>query len=536
MNLIKIIKSIIRKIKINKSTRGLLTAIAAVVFLQTGACVVAAPAVGDLFPFPALTSYCANPLHAQECEQLPAAIAPKLVIVIHGMNAAMDSRDDTGKDVPFNGSYVRMLSFLEDLGKNDPNYHVYGIDYNSNGVAPGAQPVKLEQLTHHAECSAQGGWKNCWTVLEQSSSLHTPTDLTIRTVSEGIREVLLNAVKDKIIKPGEDPRGVPTTIIAHSMGGLVARDLLYNGDAGTGKTGYELLKNAGIWVNEYVSLGTPHVHGFFKIDDYRMTAIAQSTECLGALDAFKKFGLPVPYQFCMLEQWTKAVNSGDYHWSDGKSISISKLDFPQIHWVFVSGMGLDLMMEDPGAVGDGMVDYRSAQYQLTPGDTTPRADNRLFLNEYPDDGNFFDWLNNKVGVSGLPGQSGFQGYDDSGRPVALGFSGFAPFTNVAHTSLVNVGYYYGGYYKSITDHDLTKCSYDGTDGSTNPSALTGCTGYFQYVIPSTSMCKLGAYQREKDAKNIDVYTRDPQFYPDASEHGITGFKDQCTLQGMKYSR
>ncbi len=455
---------------------------------------------GPTFSFAPLSNYC----DTHDCSILPEKIAPKTVIVIHGMNSSMDSSSN-GKQL--NGTYVRLLSFLTGLGKGDPNYHVYGVDYNSKGIHPGSQPIKLVALTGDSSCSAKGGWQHCWKTIEQSDNTYTPFNITIRNVSTEVRNLLIKAADDGYIAKSSMQDGKlinPVTLVEHSMGGLVARDLLYHGDGNI--TGYEILKDHGVWINEYVSLGTPHNHGFFGIDNQKMIGITQGSNCLGLQPIFQKASLQA-YQFCMLEQWDKAVNSGDYHWKNKTPISISKVDFPQIHWVFVSGLGEPLPLDQ--SKGDGLVDYRSAQYQLYPGDTTKRADNNVYLNEYLDSGNILPFLDTHIGINGIPGQRGTLASDGGVMP----YSGFAENSNVVHSSLVNVGYYYGGDIKNVDD--LKQCSFTGN----LDYGIAACIGYFQYVIPNTSLCELPGYN-----KDAAYFKRNPQFFPD---NGLANFDKVC---------
>lgn len=467
-----------------------------------------ADSVADV-SFKPLKNYCASQGGEHNCTQLPQNTEPKTVIVIHGLNSSMG----LGAGSKIYSNYVRLLRFLTDLGVNQTNYHVYGIDFNSSGVLTGDQPIRLVAPSFSDTCDAQHKWENCWRTVEEGTKKFNPFTITIRDISQEIKQLLIKATNDGFIeKASYDTDGRmnnPVTIVSHSMGALIARDLLYVGESQ--KSGYELLLEKGIWINEYVSLGAPHNHGFFGITNEDLKAITEESDCLELQPFFEKTSFTA-HQYCAAEEWIKSVNEGNNRWQNGQMLSISKVDFPQIHWVFVAALGERLPLDE--AIGDGVVDWQSAQYQLFPGDETPRADNRVYLDEYLDSGNYLPLFDINIHVSAIPGQRGMAAQDGGILP----YSGFVENSNVDHSALINVGYYFGGDIQNIDD--LKKCSSTGN----MDSGIRSCVGYFQYVIPATTLCKLSGYN-----KNSDYFKKNPQFYP---HQGMLNFDKKCSLKGV----
>lgn len=474
-----------------------------VVFLAFSANAISSSSVS----FKPLKNFCQQLGGEHNCNLLPQKTPPKTVIVIHGMNSSMGL--GTGSDDYSN--YVRLLSFLTDLGKNNAKYHVYGIDFNSNGALSGDQAVRLVALSYSATCDAQHHWQDCWRIVEESVKKYNPYTITIRDVSQEISQLLIKAVTEgRIEKANYTKDGHllnPISIISHSMGGLIARDLLYVGENDI--TGYEFLLQHGVWINEYISLGAPHNHGFFGINNAKLKALVDTADCAQLQPIFEKTSF-VAYQYCEAEHWIKVINEENNHWLNGQAISISKVDFPQIHWVFVSGVGKRLFIDQ--AIGDGIVDWQSAQFQLFSGDATPRADNRVYLNEYLDTGNFLPFLDNNIHVNPVPGQRGAVAPDGGVLP----FSGFPEYSNVDHSSMINVGYYYGGDIKN-NDH-LMKCS----STAKLDNGIAACIGYFQYIIPATTLCNLPGYNAK-----LPYFKNNPQFFPSS---GIANFAKKCEVR------
>ncbi len=431
-------------------------------------------------------NFCNN----NDCSTYPSRRPPKTVIFIHGMDSTLNATDNNGDH---NGNFIRIAYFLEELGKDDPNYNVYGIDYGASELDLNAHQVKLVKLNHNSRtCNSENNWENCWNILETSQNFHTPLNLTIRKISSDIREILQKAAEDSYIEKNE-----PVTIIAHSMGGLIIRDMLYNGDSlDHEKSGYEILKDHGVWINEYVSLAAPHNHGFFAIDDTKLNNMADFFTCKAITDVIDAFNLKnvLLYQYCMLENWEGELNKHSVKWHDGKKVSISKLDFPQIRWVFAAATGERLLTDN--SIGDGLVEYRSALYHKV-GDKKDfsRADKELIINEYADHDNFDPINDLNMDLKNIPGHKGYS--------IDKTYSGFPAYSNSTHSNINNVGFYFGNQlnqcsYKQISDYDY--------------SGIAGCVGYFQYIIPSTTLCLLPGFSDKSE-----YYRRNPQFGPNASE-------------------
>src|SRR5256885_2238791 len=94
--------------------------------------------------FATLQNYCQQ----NSCITLPANQPPTTVLVIHGMGSSMDAYSSEPEYLT--GNFVRMLSFLEDLGKDQPNYQVYAIDYGAGENDLQDHTVKLLRLNHNS--------------------------------------------------------------------------------------------------------------------------------------------------------------------------------------------------------------------------------------------------------------------------------------------------------------------------------------------------------------------------------------------------
>lgn len=459
--------------------------------------------------FPPKKNFCDRLGGDHSCAHLPQNSPPKTIIVIHGMNSSLG----LGSDAANFSNYIRLLSFLNDLGAGQSNYHVYGIDFNSSGSLKGEQSVRLVKLNFSKDCNASHHWKNCWELVEESKRKVSPFKFSVREVSEQIQQLLATAAaKGYLAKVTSTKDGGllnPVTIISHSMGGLIARDLLYIGPGNI--TGYEYLMNKGIWINEYISLAAPHNHGFFGIDNAEMRALVADSKCLDLQSLFEKTSV-MAHEFCASEAWVTAVNEGNNRWLNGQLISLSKIDFPQIHWVFVSGSSGRLVSDQ--SLSDGVVDWRSAQYELFSGDETERADNRVYLNEYQNKGNHLKLFDNNTDLPVIPGQRGQLAKDASILP----YSGFVENSNVNHSNLTNVGYYFGGDIKKV--ENLKVCSATGQVDA----GVSSCVGYFQYIIPATTLCTLPGY-----TQTSPYFKKNPQFFPNEK---IANFSHKCELHGL----
>jgi len=378
--------------------------------------------------------------------------APGTILVIHGMNSSMNSNDSFGAKP--SGSYVNFVRYLQTLGEGQQNFKVYSIDYNSDGLRSGGT-VRVHPL-HAAlpsSCSGQGNWSNCWNTQQmwESSDLFKPNTLTIRAVSNALHEQLKKMADQGAITN-------PVTIVAHSMGGLITRDLLYNAPSSlTGGndslTGYEVLRQNGIVINEVVTLGTPHDHGFTgsALQDYRSLSCA----------IFGKDNYMIS-QFCMLTTWVDQQQSSNARWRDGTKLEINMIDFPQIHWVAVAGLGMKLPDATPG---DGLVAIYSALYKK---EGRERFHHKVALktSSSPDHPN------------PVPG-------DSSG--------GFPTGADAVHSNVNTVGFF----------PNSQQCA-----SSNLPYPIITCTGFFQYAVPHTSLCFLPGY-----SDSNSYYRDNPAFAP-----------------------
>jgi hypothetical protein len=357
--------------------------------------------------------------------------APGTILMIHGMSSSMEVTDGTSNKP--SGKHIVFARYLEQLGKGQKDFKVYSIDYNSDYHLPN-RTVKIRPLRNPVPntCMDKNDWQNCWDNINQweSPELYGPNQLNIRAVSHGVQQLLIKMAQEGTISN-------PVTIVGHSMGGLITRDLLYYSHDNN-LTGYEILRQNGVVINEVITLGTPHDHGFTgsELADYR------TLSCKILEPNIKFFG-----QFCMLTDWIAQQQASNAQWSDGTKIEINAIDYPQIHWVAAAGLGMALPDATPG---DGVVALDSALY-------TKDGKQRF---------------HQKVGLktSSSPHYS---------NPIPADLSGgFPQGTDVIHGNLMSIGMF----------PNPQQCA------STNlryPSIA--CVGFFQYVVPQTSLCLLPGY-------------------------------------------
>lgn len=421
--------------KINNALHRFIIVISLCLLSQWG---FAAAGSSDLFV--ARENYCKT--HSCSYEKS----APGTVLIIHGMNSSLNTYDGISNKP--NGSYISLMRYLKDLSGGKNNFRVYGIDYNSDGKRA-AGTVRVQPLLNpvSSNCTAEKNWQNCLDEknMWESANLFTTETLAIRTVSEALSDLLKKMAKENKITN-------PVTIIAHSMGGLITRDLIYHSNVST-KTGYEDLRDNGIVLNEVILLGVPHDHGFTgaELHDYRKLSCKIMDRTL-----------PLIEQFCMLTDWVNQQHAQKAVWADNTKLEINRLDFPQIHWVSAAGMGMSL---SDGTPGDGMVSLYSALYNSD-------GKNR-----------FHETIGLKTSLSH---------YFESPIPADLS-AGYPAGTDAIHENIRVVGLY----------PDAQSCH---SSNLKYPSVT--CTGFFQYVVPQTTLCLLPGYS-EQNA----YYQKNPAFSP-----------------------
>lgn len=453
--------------------------------------------------FPALDNYC----EAHDCSNGPILDQPpKTVFVIHGMDNSANGvlTDSKGKHMRF-GAFPKIAAFLEDLAQGGAN--VYVIDYNSDGLRGATNtPIHIYKLKADLRdpattCSGKGDpknyadparWSNCWEIVGSSSQTFSYLDagqMSLRNISTAIRDVMVTMKTNGTIEDG------PVTLIGHSMGGLVLRDLLYGPgvlEEGRNISGYEYLRNRGILINEYISISTPHYHGLFATDEGgNLTEMVCKTGSNASA---------AEVQYCNLIAWTDALKDSGNWAQQNLKIDITQKDFPQIHWVASTGLGMNVISD----AGDGAVS-RTSGFFLDQDSGKTRFDVYLPLLEFK---------HASSAKEGIPayikeGNSnhGKQYCDYYGYSEQQCYDYVIKHIDAVHSTVHNISNYPT---KGTGVPGNGACEFHNVTDPNNYNLhmSIGCNGWFQYIVPYSTMCLLPGY-----TDDMQYYKDNPEFKP-----------------------
>ena len=150
--------------------------------------------------------------------------------------------------------------------------------------------------------------------------------------------------------PGNPPPpGVEhVTLVAHSMGGVMVRDLVYRH--------YDELLQAGVRIAEVVTLGSPHRGGGSGIPELFNV---QRLTCVAAIfDA-------AAHQTCLLGNWHAALRAERERRDHGGAPYIDNLDFPGVRWITIAAAdaqqpAVPTVFDDDVVAQDNLVAHTSA--------------------------------------------------------------------------------------------------------------------------------------------------------------------------------
>jgi hypothetical protein len=219
-----------------------------------------------------------------------ALIGPRTIFLVHGAGSGRLAWD------PADGALAWLLE-VSTVG-----HRVYALDYNTDG--PGAEPLGVYELGRNAE--GQG----VWTLVGEYGRVFDGEDFTIPDVADSIA----HAIRQLDTEPN-------LAIVAHSLGGLVTRQLVY--------AHYDELRAAGKRITEVVTLGSPHQGA--SLDP--VVLLGDLLE-FGSCSAFARAQTDDAYrrklwQNCQQQAWHEAVAE--------LGVSIDDRDYPQIRWAVVAG-------------------------------------------------------------------------------------------------------------------------------------------------------------------------------------------------------
>ena len=230
-----------------------------------------------------------------EAEEPPG---PRTVVYIHGKGGQINS-----------DSHELLMTALAAAG-----HTIYGADYNA-GIQDSDTSFELVSFEYDETAGI-------WAFAESGTGYGRDLDGT---------NFYLQEVAGSIAEAIDYLAGAPNvTIIAGSMGGLVARHLVYRH--------YDELRFAGHRITEVITLGSPHSGGGFGIAGVTGPSgvagyvVQERFGCTGRFEPFlSDKELRHRYQTCLIEKWQAGREAVD--------VPIDDTDYPQIYWATIAGTG-----------------------------------------------------------------------------------------------------------------------------------------------------------------------------------------------------
>lgn len=246
-----------------------------------------------------------------DADELPRGGA-RVVFYIHGRGG-----DLTGKE---------QEELLKDLAFRAGNVlALYGVDWN-NDENSSDRRLAIRRLAGTFDNPV---WEdvNTYGRREFSATNHSIVD-SAQAIAQAIRELDIQ---------------VPITILTHSFGSLIGRQLVYRH--------YDELRSNGRLIAEVVLVKGPHLGGLVNTEEFTALNAAGDTVngldlgtdlgCAGATAIQLLFKKDLPaHDSCEMGRWVQ--------WHNGlQGIGVDDTTFPQIRWVTVAGGGYRI---DPGAL------------------------------------------------------------------------------------------------------------------------------------------------------------------------------------------
>ena len=231
---------------------------------------------------------------------------PRVVFFIHGR----------GNDLT-TSTYDANEPLLNELAFASPNIvAVYGVDWNNQatGAFGARRRVEIHRLVMQGSAPA-------WELVQRyGRRTFNSTDFQISDVSQAIAQ----AIDDLDIT-------TPITLLGHSYGGVIARDLVYRH--------YDDLRAGNHKIVEVVTIKSPHRGGLIGTPDLVSpgalpeTGLQLQTDFACATGRVSGLaGVGSGQEGCLLGRWVD--------WSLGKApFGIDDTSYPQIRWVAVAGGG-----------------------------------------------------------------------------------------------------------------------------------------------------------------------------------------------------
>ncbi len=231
---------------------------------------------------------------------------PRSIFMIHGLGSSA------------NNAFSRKVGGLPAV-LDDPSigHDVYAIDYNAgNGNGSTPNPLRIFRFKRLSAGDDSDNWGEWELVYTHPGKALDGTNFTVFEVAAFIADGI------EAIDTADN-----ISIVAHSLGGIMARHLVYRH--------YDELRNAGKRIAEVVTFGTPHQGGGVGLPFIPAAGdIQEIVGCVGVLLQSDPAKRRLFWQLCQLERWQK-----------GRAIvaatgaPIDDFDYPQIHWATVAGAG-----------------------------------------------------------------------------------------------------------------------------------------------------------------------------------------------------
>ncbi len=239
----------------------------------------------------------------------PAGEAPpggrRTVLYIHGMNQHLANIADADQH-----------PLLHRLRFELPNVtHLYGADYNN-----GCRDESCKQFVTLRELGSDAAGAPVLTSHPFGYLRFNALNFDIVTVARDIADGLLAL-----------PTEGEITVIGHSLGGIVARQVVYRH--------YDELRRAGKRIAEVVTLASPHRGGAVSIPEMPVGQTLQTSVSCGP------FGNAT---LCALQRWQdwKVTRENGVVPYFGDEWAIDDTNYPQIRWIAAAANGTPFLLED----------------------------------------------------------------------------------------------------------------------------------------------------------------------------------------------
>jgi hypothetical protein len=171
---------------------------------------------------------------------------------------------------------------------------------------------------------------------------------SVPLTSRWLRDALLDQTNCRDPENPPPPGPVENvTLVAHSMGGILARDLVYRH--------YDELLANGVRIAEVVTLGSPHRGGGSGIPELTN---AQWASCIVSIFSEQL------HATCMMENWQARLRDERARRDQGGAPYIDNLDFPGIRWITLATSDAvqptNAILTDPITAHDNLVAHVSA--------------------------------------------------------------------------------------------------------------------------------------------------------------------------------